>query len=348
MDHCLHADDPSGPCEPPSASATLSATCAALGLVGRSPGFVTALTLAHRFAASFAPVLIHGETGTGKELFARAIHSLGTRKGGPFVPVNCGALPETLIESELFGHAKGAFTDAKGDRQGLVAQANRGTLFLDEVDSLSIRGQVALLRFLQDREFRRVGGTQTEHVDVRVIAATNADLVEDRFRPDLRFRLDVLSLEVPALAVRRDDIPLIARAVLTRLAAAYGRSPPRLEAEAEAWLAAQPWPGNVRELENALHRAIVLARNGLITAGDLGAPICTSERPTAQTHQMLEGGLKAARARHSWEFDDQYLRRILALAQGNVSEAARHAGTERRAMGRLLKRHGIEKDAFRR
>jgi DNA-binding NtrC family response regulator len=327
----------------------LAATCAALGLIGRSQPFRAAIDLAARFAAWDAPVLVCGSTGNGKELFARLLHQLSKRRGGPFIPVNCGALPDTLIESELFGHARGAFTDAKAERPGLVALAARGTLLLDEVDALSTKAQVTLLRFLQDQEYRPVGGRLPTRGDVRVIAATNANLGDavcaGRFRQDLLFRLDVLAIALPSLRERREDIVPLARFFLARFAALHDRPAPVLTPEAEAWLEAQPWPGNVRELENRMYRALVLCRGGQVGTAELGG------EPTAQPPAqgvLYGGGFKAARTREMRAFEARYLRDLMAETNGNVSEAARRAGTERRAMGRMLKRHGIEVGNFRR
>ena len=321
---------------------------AGLGLVGRSAAFCDAFAMARRFARCMAPVLIRGQTGNGKELFARAIHYLSPRRAGPFVPVNCGAIPDTLLESELFGHVRGAFTDARKDSAGMVALADGGSLFLDEVDSLSGKAQVALLRFLQDHEYRQVGGAKLEHADVRVLSATNGDLAEcarsGNFRSDLLFRLDVLSLDVPPLSQRRDDIVLIARHFLARYAGLYGTAVPRLEPDAEQWLAAQPWPGNVRQLENLMHRAYALDSTGRIGRRDL-AP--EREEGAAPPGAGFEGGLKQARECCLREFERNYLQRLMALTHGNVTEASQRAGMERRAMGRLLVRNGIDKERFR-
>lgn len=321
----------------------------AFGLVGRSPAFLAAFDLARRFARCGAPVLIRGSTGNGKELFARAIHYLSPRKGRPFVPVNCGALPDALIESELFGHARGAFTDARAERAGLVTAARQGTLFLDEVDSLSPRAQVALLRFLQDLEFRKVGGDAVERADVRVLAATNIDLAGEaargRFRQDLLFRLDVLAIDLPSLAERPDDVLRLARHFLVRFAALYGGQPPRLEADVEAWLAAQDWPGNVRQLENLMHRAFVLAAGGTVRLADVAPGAAATGRWAGGA--VPSGGLKAVRQREMRAFERAYLSALMSETRGNVSEAARRAGAERRALGRMLKRNGIDSEAFR-
>lgn len=315
--------------------------CAEVGLIGQSPAFWAVLAQLPKVAAADAPVLLKGATGTGKELIARAIHYLSPRHGRPFVPVNCGALPDTLFESELFGHVKGAFTDARHDRQGLVAVAAEGTLFLDEIDSLSPRAQVALLRFLQDREYRPVGSGRTCHAALRVLAATNVD-IEDlaarkQFREDLVFRLDVLSLALPSLAERPEDIAVLARHFAARYAQRYARTVPMIEAPTLAWLQQQHWPGNVRQLESVMHRAVLLGEEGEIALPSSSAPGGSGEtRP-----ELYDGGLRAACTRARWETEDRYLRGLLALTGGNVSEAARRAGTERRAMGRLLKKHGL-------
>jgi DNA-binding NtrC family response regulator len=322
----------------------LVATCAALGLIGRAPAFRAALDLAARFAPWDAPVLVRGGTGNGKELFARLLHRLSARRGRPFVPVNCGALPDTLIESELFGHARGAFTDAKAERAGLVVLAAGGTLFLDEVDTLSAKAQVTLLRFLQDREYRPVGGRLPARADVRVVAATNADLAHavsaGRFRQDLLFRLDVLSIALPSLAERREDIVPLARFFLARFAALHGQAVPVLTMDAAAWLEAQAWPGNVRELENRIYRALVLCRGREIGTAELCGELAVAP-PVSGV--LYGGGFKAARLREMRAFEARYLRALMSETNGNVSEAARRAGTERRAMGRMLKRHGLDR-----
>lgn len=321
-----------------------------LGLVGRSAAFCEALAMARRFARCMAPVLIRGQTGNGKELFARAIHYLSERRAGPFIPINCGAIPDTLVESELFGHVRGAFTDARSERAGMVALANGGTLFLDEIDSLSGKAQVALLRFLQDHEYRRVGGGTVEHADVRVLSATNGDLgdgvLRGNFRSDLLFRLDVLSLDLPPLSQRRDDIVLLARHFLARFAGLYGRVAPQLDNDAVSWLAAQPWPGNVRQLENLMHRAYALDSGGCIRRRDLAPDETDQAHAATETTAFFEGGLKTAREHCLREFEQAYLQRLMTLTHGNVTEASQRAGMERRAMGRLLLRNGIDRKQF--
>lgn len=321
-----------------------------LGICGNSAELGECFRLACRFARSEAPVLLRGETGVGKELFARAIHYMSPRRPRPFVPVNCGAIPETLFESELFGAAKGAYTGAALDREGLVEIAHGGTLFLDEVDSLPARAQVALLRFLQEREYRRVGSGALRRSDVRMVAATNAsieDCVEAaQFRLDLLFRLDVCSLQIPSLTERRSDIgPLVAH-FLERFAALYRRPVPAVAPEALAWLASRDWPGNLRQLENVTHRAIVALTGDVIDLALLCRVWPTARRGCAarpDADALAEGPLIAARKRAAFAFEHRYLHQLMEAVGGNVSEAARRAGTERRAMGRLLKRHGISR-----
>jgi DNA-binding NtrC family response regulator len=319
------------------------------GIIGRSPAFGRALDLMHRYAQFDAPVLISGETGTGKELVARAIHYLGRRCAGPFVPVNCGALPDNLLEDELFGHLRGAFTDARDARKGLVAQAESGTLFLDEVDALTPRAQVAMLRFLQQRQYRPLGSERAFEADVRIVAATNADLSEligaGGFRTDLMFRLDVATLRIPPLRERADDIPLLADFFLSRYAELYRCPLPRLADEVQAALEAHGWPGNVRELENAMHRAVILAVAGKVCTLPLGT---LAAAPAPSEPFPFERGFKEARALEMERFERRYLGWLLDQTQGNVAAAARRAGTERRNLGRIIKRLGVEAADYRR
>jgi two-component system response regulator GlrR len=324
---------------------------AELGIIGENPAILLCFDLACRYARCDAPICIFGSTGTGKEVFARAIHYISKRQALPFIPVNCGALPDTLFESELFGVVKGAFTGANADRAGLVEVAKGGTLFLDEVDCLSPKAQVTLLRFLQQKEYRRVGSPQLRHADVRIVAATNTSLdacvAAGNFREDLVFRLDVCSLSLPSLDERRDDIPLLAAHFLEGFAAHYKRDTPRLTPAAASWLMSRSWHGNLRQLENVMHRAIAVCSGSEIGEELLleifpGPPSSPASR-NDEISVLDTGPLLPARRRAAMAFEYRYLRELLAATGGNVSEAARRAGTERRAMGRMLKRHGLGK-----
>ncbi len=322
-----------------------SETYVRLNLIGESPKFLAAVELIKRMARCDATVLIQGETGTGKELAGRAIHYLGARRDAPFVAVNCGAIPDTLIESELFGHVRGAFTDARSSRSGLIAQAAGGTLFLDEVDSLIPKSQVALLRFLQDREYRPVGSELVQRADVRIIAATNADLAalaeEGRYRLDLLFRLNVLSLQLPPLRDRDDDVMLLADVFLRRLCEQY-RSPARhLDPDLRDSLRNRPWPGNVRELENFIQREFLLSDGPVIGTATQTAPepVGDGGPPTLS--------FREAKARAIEDFERRYLSRLLSHARGNISLASRISGKERRRLGKMLKKHGLVRTEFR-
>jgi DNA-binding NtrC family response regulator len=310
-------------------------------LVGESEAFARAISRIPRVANSSATVLIGGETGVGKELFARAIHYSGERKSRPFLPVNCSALPDQLFENEFFGHAKGAYTDAGNDVRGLVAEAEGGTIFLDEVDALSPSAQAKLLRFLQDREYRPLGSAKILTADIRVIAASNADLqalvAQKVFRGDLFHRLNVLSLQVPPLRERLDDIPLLAAHFLMRFAAQYQRGPFKLSRSALRKLLAYPWPGNVRELEGLLHRAVVFGENDVLDAEDIELPARFMAAPEtacgSKDHAMVE-------------FERSYLRGLLVEHHGNLSQAAKASGKDRRTLQRLLRKHSIERVSF--
>ena len=314
------------------------------GLVGRSVVFRTQLAKIPVLARARAAVLIRGATGTGKELVARAIHTLSAGPRAPFVPINCGAIPAELIESELFGHGRSAFTGAQVERAGLIEEAAGGTLFLDEVDSLPLAAQVKLLRFLQDKEFRRLGSTQAKKSDARIIAATNTDVeraVETgRLRRDLYYRLNILPLTLPALAERREDIPLLTRHFLELHSQELGRRLPTLGIGVLETLLAHDWPGNVRELEHVLYRALVL----------------TDGRPRLERRDIELPGdgrpenvasFREAKARVVRRFERSYLAELLAAAGGNISQAAQHAGKNRRAFFELIRKHGIDAAAYR-
>lgn len=249
-----------------------------LNLIGSSAVFLQALRLIDRFSAYDATVLITGETGTGKELAARGIHYLSDRRDGPFVPINCGAVPDSLVESEFFGHSKGAFTDARESKQGLIMQANGGTLFLDEIEAMSPRAQGVLLRFLQDKEYRPVGGTAVQKANVRVIGASNAKLTDlvrqGQFRSDLMFRLNSLTLELPPLRERGGDIVLLSQEFLARLN--HHAAPPykTLHPDSIEFLEGYDWPGNVRELENLLLREFILEEGSVIKICNRACETC--------------------------------------------------------------------------
>lgn len=313
---------------------------ARLNLIGDSPAFLACIRVIHRMAAWDATVLVHGETGTGKELAARAIHYLGARRTAPFIPVNCGALPETLVESELFGHVRGAFTDAREARPGLVAQAEGGTLFLDEIEALGARGQGALLRFLQDHQYRPVGANVTRSANVRVIASANIDLAamvgRGAFRADLLFRLNVLPLALPPLRDRGDDVIILADAFLRRFGQEYRQPSKTLNAASIAWLRRHPWPGNVRELENLIHRQFLLAEASVV---DL-AP------GTVVDDALADANFRDAKAHAIAEFERRYIAALLVRTGGNISHAARIAGKERSRLGKLVKKYGLDHGRF--
>src|SRR5271166_1511351 len=316
---------------------------AAVGLrniVGQSPALLIEVKKLPRIAACDAPVLIRGESGTGKEVFAPAIHYLSCRAGRPFVPVNCGAIPEPLVESELFGHRRGAFTGAVKDRIGLVGEADGGTMFLDEVDTLPLASQVKLLRFLQDGEFRPVGASKPARATVRVIAAANADferiIHERKFREDLYYRINVLRLALPPLRERQGDLPLLAHHLLEKQALLLGCTAKPLSACALERMAIYRWPGNVRELENVLTRALVFSEGAEIQVEDLSLPIS----PDASGDETF----RTMKARVIKDFECDYLLKILNRHEGNITRAAQAAAKNRRAFWELLRKHGLSPD----
>jgi two-component system, NtrC family, response regulator GlrR len=290
--------------------------------------------------------LLQGETGTGKELFARAIHYMGPRRDKPFVPVNCGAIPDHLIENELFGHAKGAYTDAFSDEPGLLACAEDGTLFLDEVDALSRSAQVKLLRLLQEHEYRQVGSSRILKSNARIIAASNSDLRKavdgKEFREDLYHRLNILHLFIPALRERAEDIPTLARYFLLRYAEKYQKNARHLAASALRKLSAYSWPGNVRELEGVIQRAVLMSSGTQIFSGDIELPVAMV--PESDTLLL---SLRVAKAKMVQEFERSYLVEVLTACDGNISHAARTAGKERRSFQRLLRKYNIDIEQFR-
>jgi DNA-binding NtrC family response regulator len=311
-------------------------------LVGETDIFLQAIGRIPRLAHSTATVLIAGETGSGKELFARAVHYNSDRQSLPFIPVNCGALPDHLVENELFGHVKGAYTDAGAAEKGLLAEADGGTIFLDEVDTLSCSAQAKLLRFLQDREYKPLGSSKVLTSDARVIAASNADLrvlvAQRLFREDLFHRLNILLLHIPSLRERIADIPLLANHFLARFTAQYKRGGLRFSGGAIRKMMAYSWPGNVREMEGLVHRAVVFATGDTITTEDVEIP----EPVGARIMDTASGRKDDAMA----EFERRYLVDLLAQHHGNVSHAAKAAGKDRRTLQRSLRRHSIQRVAF--
>ncbi|HVT16390.1 MAG TPA: sigma-54 dependent transcriptional regulator [Thermoanaerobaculia bacterium] len=318
-------------------------------LVGRSPAFLAQVAKIPMIARCNAEVLIRGETGTGKELVARAIHDARPSQRGPFVPVNCGAIPVELVENELFGHARSAYTGADLDRPGLVEEAAGGTLFLDEVDWLPALAQVKLLRFLQEKEFRRLGSTRTRKSDARVIAATNSDVARavesGRLRRDLFYRLNVLPINLPPLRERREDISLLVRYYVSRYSRELGRPEALLAPGVVEMLGARDWPGNVRELEHVLYRALVLA-DGRPRLERLD--FLLSEDGTQPAGAVGErASFREAKAQMVARFERDYLAEVLAAAGGNISRAARLAKKNRRALFELIKKHHIGVERFR-
>jgi two-component system nitrogen regulation response regulator NtrX len=287
-------------------------------------------------------VLIFGENGTGKELVARTIHTLSRRRTGPFVEVNCAAIPEELIESELFGHVRGAFTGAVADRQGRFEAAVNGTIFLDEIGDMSLKTQAKVLRVLQEQAMERVGSTQSVRVDVRVVAATNKDLPaaikSGQFREDLYFRLNVIPIFIPPLRARQADIPLLADHFMAGFAREYGRRAKTLSAEAVRELQRYPWPGNVRELRNVIERLMIMVPDETIGDADvafLNRDVITPHVPVATGSDLLP--LHAARDR----FERQYILRVLAAQQGNMSRTAEALGVERSNLYRKMRAFGL-------
>jgi DNA-binding NtrC family response regulator len=311
-------------------------------LIGKSPVFLAEINKIPILAKSDISVLISGETGTGKEMVARAIHYLSDRADKPFVPVNCGAIPVELLENELFGHDRGAFTGASGCRSGVIQEAEKGTLFLDEVDSLPLLAQVKLLRFLQDKEYRPLGSTKAIKGDVRVIAASNADLenaiAAGTLRRDLYYRLNVVPIVLPALRHRSDDIVLLAHHFLAEKAAKLNSPVVEFSPEAERKLMLYSWPGNVRELEHVIERVVVL---------------CTQK--TIQEDQIIFSGeinhsdqlsFQEMKANVISEFETSYIQNLLVAYRGNITKAAQAAQKERRTFWQLIRKHKIDVEKF--
>jgi two-component system, NtrC family, response regulator GlrR len=315
---------------------------AELGMMGKSASFLAEMRKLPAVAQCDVTVLIDGETGTGKELLARAIHTLSPRRRESFVPVDCGAIPQDLAESELFGHEKGSFTGASAKTTGLIRSADRGTLFLDEVDSLSLANQAKFLRFLQCREYRSVGSSTLQHSDVRVISATHTDLrqgVSDgTFREDLFYRLKVVRMRLPPLRDRGEDIVLLAQHFVIKYAERFKRPTRGISRDGIARLLAHRWPGNIREVENVIEAAVALSQGEWIAAGDIAF----------DGMEAAQDSLREAKARAVQEFERGYIIRLLRTYEGNISEAARAAKKNRRAFWELIRKHKVCADEYRR
>lgn len=307
-------------------------------IVTRSPAMAALLREAKLVAGTDASVLIHGKSGTGKELLARALHRASTRAGGPFIAVNCGAMPEQLLESELFGHVKGAFTGAARDHDGLFRAADGGTLLLDEIGDMPLSLQVKLLRAVQERRVRPVGAVQDLAVDVRLITATHRDLEAEvragRFREDLYYRVNVVTLGLPTLAERREDIPVLATRFLRSVASRYGRPVRGFSPDSMELLMAAPWPGNVRQLHNAIEKAVALCTEPIVPTALMERILATPVEPQTSLDTAKQA------------FERDYVVQLLKQTRGNVTDAARLAQRNRSEFYALLRRHSLDPKQF--
>ncbi len=301
-------------------------------IVGNSRAIHKVIEKLPDIAQSEASVVIYGESGTGKELIAKTIHHFSRRASKQFVPVNCGALPDNLLESELFGYKRGAFTDARTDTPGLVEEANGGTLFLDEVGDISLGVQAKLLRFLQEKEIKPLGSAKVLHVNVRIISATNRDLLKavqnDSFREDVYYRLNIVPINIPPLRERKDDIPLLANHFLRKFSAEQEKEIKEISPLALQKLVGYDWPGNIRELENKIQQTIVVATKNVIGPDDIDLPV--------ELHTFKKEKQKTVS-----EFERNYITKMLTLSKGNISKAAKEAGMDRKNLWQLLKKHNI-------
>jgi DNA-binding NtrC family response regulator len=324
--------------QPPSRR-ELDASCRFGDLVGDAPEFLRVLDLVRRVSPTDASVLITGESGTGKELIAEAIHRNSRRENAPFVKVNLGGISSTLFESEMFGHVRGAFTDARSDRKGRFEVADGGTIFLDEVGDLNPSSQVKLLRVLQDRTYEVLGSSVTRSVDVRVVSATNRDLAAaasgGTFREDLLYRLNLITVRLPALRERRSDVPGLASHFLERAARKYQRDPIALTDEATAWLRRQPWPGNIRQLEQTVERAVLVVGGSRLLADDLET-LARLERPGDSEAELPSPGSMTLD-----EMERAMIVNCMRHYRGNVTRAAEALGLSRAALYRRLEKHGL-------
>jgi len=312
-------------------------------IIGKNELFLAEINKLPVFAKCDACVLINGETGTGKEMIARSIHYLSNRADKPFVPINCGAIPAELVENELFGHEKGAFTGASNSQKGLIREADQGTLFLDEIDSLPLISQVKLLRFLQDKEFRSLGSSKIQKADVRIIAASNIDLEDliesGKLRLDFYYRLNVLQIFLPPLSQRPDDIPLLARHFLEKYTSEFNKKVFQISDSAIEKLQAYGWQGNVRELENVIERAVLLCETDVIKETDIQIGNLKREK--------VQEKFQSAKAGVIEKFEKSYLQKVLSAYRGNISQAAKAAGKDRRAFFELIRKYEINVERFR-
>jgi two-component system, NtrC family, response regulator HydG len=311
---------------------------------GKSPAMRRVVELIHKVAPTDSTVLLLGESGVGKEVMANTIHRLSPRRDQPFVAINCAALPEEILESELFGHVKGAFTGAVGDKLGLFEAADGGTLFLDEVGDMPLVSQAKLLRVLQDGEIRRVGGNAVSHVDVRVLAATNRDLIEDvrekRFREDVYFRLNVIRIEIPPLRERRDAIGSLTRQFLKRFNARFNKAVYDIEPQAWALIENYSYPGNIRELESVIAHAVILADGDTIRVGDLPDSLRFGHGARLSLPDLGAGGMPSLQ-----DMEKQLIESTLERLDGNQTEAAKALGVSRSTLWRKMKEYGLSKDS---
>lgn len=320
-------------------------------LIGESEAMQALMETIKTVAATDETVLITGETGTGKELVARTIHRLSNRNKGPFITVNCPAIPETILESELFGYRKGAFTSASTDKKGLFEAANEGTIFLDEIGDIPHSVQTKLLRVLQEKEVKPLGDTENIMVDVRVIASTNQNLEErianGQFREDLYYRLNVIHIHMPNLEERREDIPLLARYFLKEFSLQYDREIKGFTEKALEYLKNRHWKGNVRELQNVIKRAVIFSKSSQIDVEELEKPGSLTPCPETIMDELLKLDYRTAREKLLREFTESYISHIMKKTKGNISQAAALAGVERQSLQHLLKKYNIDISKFR-